>query len=414
MHKLWLVAKHEYLKRVRKRAFLIAVLGFPLLMLVIGGTSALAAIRGGDSRPVGYVDQAGFLNPEILSTFRATRESFPEFIGFADEAAAQASLEAGDIQSIYVVPEDYVVSKQLRFVYAEGDPSELIREGFGAYIKASLIGEQPQAVRARLLAGYDLRVRSSDGRRELSENNVLEFLLPFIIALFMFFAIASIGGYMLEAVTEEKESRTMEILATSVSSLQLMGGKALGLMCVSLTQILVWVIALVIAAAVGARYIEALQTVSVPWEMLLLAVTYFIPTFALISCMMISIGATVTEMQQGQQISGILNMLFILPIFFGILFVTNPSSPFLVGLTLFPTTAFLTILLRWSTSTIPLWQLVVSWIVLVGSAGVAVWLASKILRLGMLRYGQRLRLKEIIEGLRGQSPVLEKGAVSDA
>jgi ABC-2 type transport system permease protein len=414
MRKLWLVAKHEYLIRARKRSFLLAVLGLPLLMVAVGVVAALVAIRGGDSRPVGYVDHADFLNPEVLSALQNARESFPEYISFTDEATAQSSLEAGDIQSFYVVPEDYIVSKELRSVYAENDPSEFISERFGDYIQASLIVEQPSAVRERLLTGYSLTVRSSDGRRELSEGNVFDIALPFIIAMFMFFAIASIGGYMLEAVTQEKEDRTMEILTTSVSPFQLMGGKALGLMCVSLTQILVWVIALVIGAVVGARYVEALQNVSIPWEMLIVAVLYFIPTFALIAGMMISIGATVTEMQQGQQISGMLNMLFMLPIFFGALIVTNPGSPLLVVLTLFPTTAFLTILLRWGTSVIPLWQLAVSWIVLAGSAGGTVWLAGKILRLGMLRYGQRLRLKGIIEGLRGQSSAPEREAVPHA
>jgi ABC-2 type transport system permease protein len=414
MRKLWLVAKYEYLKRVRKRSFLIAVLGIPLLMLVISVVSALATLRGGDSRPVGYVDQAGLLNQEMLSALEDARASFPEFISFAGEPAAQASLETGEIQSYYVIPEDYVVSKQLRSVYADDEPKELIREGFGDFIQASLIAQQPSDIRQRLLTGYDLRVRSSDGRRELSEGNILDILLPFLIAFFMFFAIASVGGYMLEAVTEEKENRTMEILATSVSPLQLMGGKALGLMCVSLTQILVWVIALAIALAVGARYIAALQTVSIPWEMMFLTIVYFVPTFALISGLMISIGATVTEMQQGQQISGILNMLFVLPILFGVLIVMNPSSPFLVAMTLFPTTAFLTILLRWSTSTIPIWQLVVSWVILMGSASLTVWVSGKILRLGMLRYGQRLRLKGVIEGLRGQTPVAGKEMVPHA
>lgn len=414
MHKLWLVAKHEYLKRVRKRSFLIAVLGLPLLMIVVGAISALATLRGGDSRPVGYVDQAGLLNRDTLSMLEEGRRSFPEFIDFPDESAAQMSLEAGDIQSYYVLPEDYLVSKTLRSVYAEDEPKELIRDGFGDYIQVSLIAQQPPDIRERLLTGYDLRVRSSDGRRELSEASILSILLPFVIAFLMFFAIASVGGYMLEAVTEEKENRTMEILTTSVSPLQLMGGKAFGLMCVSLTQILVWVLALVIGALVGARYIEAFQTVTIPWEMLFLAVLYFVPSFALISGMMISIGAMVTEMQQGQQIAGIINMLFILPVFFSVLVIANPGSPFLVVLTLFPTTAFLTVLLRWSTSTIPMWQLVVSWIMLMSSAGATVWVSGGILRLGMLRYGQRLKLKGVIEGLRGQTQVVEREVVPHA
>jgi len=404
MRKLWLVAKHEYLKRVRKRSFLLAVLGLPLLMVAVAVVAALVAIRGGDSRPVGYVDHAGLLNPDVLSALQDARESFPEYISFTDEAAAQASLEAGDIQSFYVVPEDYIVSKELRSVYAENDPSEFVSERFGDYIRVSLIAQQPSAVRERLLTGYSLTVRASDGRRELSEENVLDIALPFVIAMLMFFAIAGIGGYMLEAVIQEKENRTMEILTTSVSPSQLMGGKALGLMCVSLTQILVWAVALAIGAVVGARYVEALQTINIPWEMLIVSILYFLPTFALIAGMMISIGAMVTEMQQGQQISGMLNMLFVLPIFFGALIVTNPGSPLLVALTLFPTTALLTILLRWSTSVIPLWQLAASWIVLVGSAGGTIWLAGKILRMGMLRYGQRLRLKGIHSGEGGGAP----------
>ena len=414
MRKLWLVAKHEYLKRVRKRAFLLAVLGLPLLMVAIGVAAALVAMRGGDSRPVGYVDHAGLLIPGVLSALQDARESFPEYVSFVDEVAAQASLEAGDIQSFYVVPTDYIVSKELRSVYAENDPSDFISERFGDYIQASLIVQQPPAVRERLSTGYSLMIRSSDGRRELSEGNVFDIALPFIIAMFMFFAIAGIGGYMLEAVIQEKENRTMEILTTSVSPLQLMGGKALGLMCVSLTQILVWAIALAVGVVVGARYVEALRNINIPWDMLIVAVLYFIPTFALIAAMMISIGATVTEMQQGQQISGMLNMLFMLPVFFGALIVTNQGSPLLVALTLFPTTAFLTILLRWGTSVIPPWQLAVSWIVLVGSAGGTVWLSGKILRLGMLRYGQRLRLKAIIEELRSQSSMPEKEAVPNA
>lgn len=414
MRKLWLVAKHEYLKRVKKRTFLLAVLGFPLLMVAIGGISALVVIAGGDGRPAGYVDMSGLLDRAVLSRLQADRRFQHDFLAFPDEAAARAALEEGSIQAYYVVPQDYVAVKELRLVYGESEPGERVTSSFEDFLQASLVQTQPAEVRERLAQGFELSVRSSDGQRELSEDNVFSFLLPFIVAFLMFFAIASAGGYLLEAVTEEKENRTMEILATSLSPTRLMAGKALGLMSVSLTQILVWVATLVLGAWIAARYVEPLRNLEMPWELLLVLVIFFLPTFTLISGMMTAIGAAVTERQQGQQISGIINMLFILPVFFVTLIFVNANSPFLVLLTLFPTTSFLTILLRWGMATVPLWQMIVSWVLLTGTAVGSLWVAGKVLRMGMLRYGQRLRLKSILKGLREQAPALEKELANHA
>ena len=206
----------------------------------------------------------------------------------------------------------------------------------------------------------------------------------------------------------------MEILATSISPVRLMAGKALGLMSVSLTQIGVWGATIVIGVLVAARYIEPLQTMSIPWEILIVALLFFLPTFTLIAGIMTTIGAAVTETQQGQQISGILNMLFILPVFFAMLIFVNANSPFLVFLTLFPTTAFMTVLLRIGMATVPLWQMILSWLILVGTALGSLWVAGRVLRIGMLRYGQRLRLKAMVAGLRGEEPAAQKEALNHA
>jgi ABC-2 type transport system permease protein len=147
---------------------------------------------------------------------------------------------------------------------------------------------------------------------------------------------------------------------------------------------------------------------TVPWSLLSITVLFFVPTFILIAGVMTSIGATVTELQQGQQISGIVNLLFMVPMFFVAVIFVAPNSPFLTLLTLFPTTAFLTILLRSSLTSVPLWQMIVSWILLVVTALSSVWLASRIFRMGMLRYGQRLTLKSVVAGLREQGLALEK------
>lgn len=414
MRKAWLVAKHAYLKRVKQRTFLLVVFGFPLLMVAIGVISALVVMSGGDDRPVGYVDLAEVLRRDVLDTLAEEGPTFTAFEPFADEPTARRALEQEEIQAYYVLPEDYIRTKELRLVYGGTEPGERIQSSFDDYLEASLVARQPAAVRARLTEGFDLAVRSVDGRREMSEDNIAAFILPFVVAFLMFFAIASASGYLLEAVTEEKENRTMEILATSISPVRLMIGKAVGLVSVSLTQLGVWAATLVIGVMIAARYVEPLRTISIPWEILTVALLFFLPTFTLIAGIMMTIGAAVTETQQGQQISGILNMLFILPVFFVTLILVNANSPFLVFLTLFPTTAFMTMLLRMGMATVPLWQTILSWLILVGSAIGSLWVAGRVLRIGMLRYGQRLRLKAIVAGLRGQEPAAQKEAPNHA
>jgi ABC-2 type transport system permease protein len=115
---------------------------------------------------------------------------------------------------------------------------------------------------------------------------------------------------------------------------------------------------------------------------------------------MITLGCMVTELQQGQQISGILNLLFMVPFFFFVLVFTNPNSPILVAMTLFPTTAFMTVAMRWGMTTIPTWQLVVSWLILVTTAALSIGVAARVFRVGMLRYGQPLSLRGVAEIVR--------------
>jgi ABC-2 type transport system permease protein len=212
----------------------------------------------------------------------------------------------------------------------------------------------------------------------------------------------SSAGYLLQAVTDEKENRTVEIMFTSLSPEQLIGGKAAGLIAVALSQILVWVVAVVVGLVVGAQFLEPLQTVRVPWTFLLVMILYFLPAYVLMAGLMTAIGSMVTEMQQGQQIAGVLNMLFILPFFFVSVVFFNPDSPILIALTLFPTTAFITVAFRWGMTVMPAWQLIASWVLLVGTAGLSVWASARLFRVGMLRYGQRIDLRAALQIIRAR------------
>jgi ABC-2 type transport system permease protein len=298
------------------------------------------------------------------------------------------------------MPEDYMQSGRIRVYYWKDAPGEVARGAFETFVRTSLAADLPQEVRARVLEGVSLTVRSADGRREVSTRNIADFVLPFAAGFFFVMAVMTSAGYLLQAVTTEKENRTMEVMVTSLTPEELISGKALGLMTVSLSQLLVWSLTIVVGLIVGARFVEQLQGISVPWALLGIIALFFLPSFALVAGMMTSIGSAVTETQQGQQISGVINLLFVAPFFFLALILANPDSPVVIALTLFPTTAFITVTMRWGLTVIPLWQLVLSWLLLVGSAGLSVWAAARILRAGMLRYGQRLSLRAMMQAVR--------------
>lgn len=393
MRNLLLIARAEYARLVKQRSFLLATLGVPLLIGIVSAVSALVAVNSvADTGPFGVVDHAALLGdalPQASSYAAASAVAFP------DEAAARAALEAGEVQAYYVVPADYLQTQRIALYYWEQAPSDGVSGQFNRLLRAALAAQAPPEVRDRLLGGINLTYRTLKEGPQAIEQQVIGFLAPLLVGMFFVFVVMGSAGYLLQAVTTEKENRMVEVMFTSVSPLQLIGGKAVGLMGVAFTQIGIWVLALVIAVLALSRSVPFLQGIKLDPMFLLLVVLYFVPTYALVAGMMITIGSMVTDLQQGQQISGIVNMLFILPFFFFVLIFTNPNSPFLVAMTLFPTTAFMSVAMRWGMTTIPLWQLIAGWGLLVATAAFSIVVAARVFRVGMLRYGQPLNLAAV-------------------
>jgi ABC-2 type transport system permease protein len=401
MRKAWIVARHEYLKMVRRRSFLIGTLGVPLLIAIVMAISISVSLGGRDGRALGYVDRAGVLAAAVRppgeeSARAVTLRAYP------DEASARDALDSGEIQAFYVLPAGYLASGEMALYYQEEPPGDAVVGQFDDFVRANLVANRPEAVRQRAVEGPTITVRSADGRRQINSKDFMAFILPFAAGLFFMIAVMASAGYLLQAVTTEKENRTMEVMITSATPEQVIGGKAVGLMAVSLTQIGIWVLAVVVGLVIGAQFLAALRAVRVPWASLGIAALYFFPAYGLVAGLMTAIGSAVTETRQGQQISGIINLLFSMPFFFVALILANPNSPVVVFLTLFPTTAFITIIMRWSLTVVPLWQMIISWVLLVASAGLSVWAAARVLRVGMLRYGQRLDLRAAWRAIRSR------------
>ena len=399
MRNLWLIAKHEYLKVAGKKSFVLGTLGMPVLMVVVTAISILMTAGGRGRLPFGYVDHAGLLIDPVVPP-SAMGESAATFRAFPDVAAGEAALQDGDIQALYIVPHDYMATGEIELRYLTREPSLITRDDFRALLRANLLANYDPLIRERVIAGSSITIRAADGSREFAEDNFLDFMIPFVAAFLFVFAVMNAGGYMLQAVTDEKENRTVEVLATSVRPEELIGGKAIGLIGVGLTQLAIWGATAVAGLIVASFFIPMPASFSIPWSLLAVVSLFFLPAYALIAGMMTAIGGIVTDFQQGQQISGILNLLFMLPFFFVMVILSRPDNPVVIALTLFPPSAFVTITMRWATTVVPLWQLVTSWLLLVASAIFSVWAASRIFRAGMLRYGQTVNVKAVFAALR--------------
>ena len=398
MRNLWLVAKHEYRRTVVRRGFLLMIFAIPLGMAALIALVVLVEGMGADSRPIGYVDYSGTLDAGLLD---GRSEDSTEIRSFADEELARAALEGEEIQAIFVLPAEYPQTLRSDLYYLEEPPDGDAWRDFDDFVRVNLLSDMPADMQELLLEGPEITVYDLASNREFSEASMVNVILPFVATFFFVFATMSGAGYMLGVVAGEKENRTIEVMVTSVTPGQLIGGKTAGLLAASLTQLAIYVVAAVIGVIVAAQYVPEMQQLQVPWLYLTIMALFFLPTYALISSIMIAVGAAVTDLQQGQQFAGLLNLFFMLPLFLLVLLFQDPGGPLMVFFTIFPTTSFMTISLRWGLGTVPLWQVGVGWVLLVATTVFMIWAAARIFRAGMLRYGQPLNFKSALAAIRG-------------
>ncbi|MFN2292464.1 MAG: ABC transporter permease [Anaerolineae bacterium] len=400
MRNLWLIAKHEYLNTVTRRGFLLLLAAVPLGIVALVGMGIFVESMSRDTTPIGYVDQAGFLDARLHATLPDAAERI-QIRSFVDEEAARAALEQGQIQAYYVFPPDYLSSLQTEVYYLQDEPSGDARQDLEEFVRVNLVSSYPAEVQERLLEGPSVTVHDVASNRTFSENEIANIILPFVATFLFFFATMSSAGYMLGVVASEKENRTVEVMMTSVTPEQLIGGKTLGLLAASLSQLAAYLVVGIIGVRVAAAYVPELQQIQMPWGYLGVMALFFFPSYALITGVMVALGAAVTNMEQGQQAAGLLNLLFVLPLFILPVLFSNPGHPLIVAFTLFPTTSFLTISLRWGLGTVPWWQIGLSWALLVATATLSIWAAARVFRAGMLRYGKPLNLKAVVAAVRG-------------
>lgn len=398
MTKVWQIIKNEYIKHVFQKRFLLSLLSLPGLVVLMVGVGLLVALFSIDSSPVGYIDHSGVLSDPIsLEDDGNIFDPTIEFIPYEDEQQARQALEQEEIQAYYTLPEDYPQTLDVTLVYLESPGAE-VQEQFDQFIKQNLDSYQALApqIKERLEQGSKITISTFDESRQMRQDQWYTIFTPFVAGIMFFIVVMTSGGYLLQAVVEEKENRTMEIVITSVTPNQLMTGKIIGNIGVGLTQLVIWLIFGWIGLLIAGQFIPEIQNISISWDYIGVLFLILLPSFVMVAAIMAAIGATMTEIKEAQQISSLFSLPMMIPYYLASVIIENPNSPLAIGLSYFPITAPITILMRMAFTVIPPWQIAINIGILVVFAGLAIWFAGRAFRLGMLRYGKKLTIKQII------------------
>jgi ABC-2 type transport system permease protein len=395
MNKIWLVFKHEYMRHVLRKRFLIALVSMPLVIGFLMGISIIASLASINRSPVGFIDQSGMfsdLKPKDPSTSLFDVEV--KYLPYTDKAQADADLQSKKIQAYYVIAGDYGQTGKAQLVYLV-KPGNSILTNFENLIRQKLVASQPTVVLQRLNNGSHLTIESADGTRRLNEGDWFNLALLFCSGILFIVIVFTSSGYLMQSLVEEKENRTMEIIVTSISPEQLMAGKVLGNLSVGLTQLLVWLGCIVIAILIGRQSIDWMQNIEISKETIQIFVLIMLPGFVMVAGLMAMLGATVTEAREAQQWTSLISLPVVAPYWLFGPISGNPNSSLSVGLSLFPLTAPVTLSIRMAIAIIPIWQIILSSVILSLCAIGAIWLAARAFRFGMIRYGKKVALKEL-------------------
>jgi len=394
MNKFWRVAIHEYRRHVLRRRFLFALLSVPGLILVMILVGFMIATANRSDLPVGYVDQSGLLANPLPPPEPDPSNDPLALVAFQTQSEAEAALESKEIQAYYLLLPDYQRTGRAQLIYVTELSSDA-EEQFADFLRLNLLRDQPEAVANRLISGDNLTVRTPDGSREMSERDWFNIFTPFAAGLAFIIAIFTTSGYLMQAVVEEKENRTIELLITSVSPFQMMAGKIIGIIGVGLTQIVAWLSVAFLAVLIGRSTFDWLQALTISPGFVGLMVVVMLPSFVLVAALMAAVGATVTEAREGQQVSGLFTLPVMVPYWFTYQIMSNPNGSLAIVLSYFPLTAPVALTMRAGFTALSLGEVLLSVGLLVLSAIAALWLAGRAFRLGMLRYGQRVNLREL-------------------
>ena len=364
MKKTLIILRNEIVTAVTRKSFMFTAFGLPLIaVLIFLGASvlksdALGALEGLTGTPdksrlqvEGYVDHSGLI--------KVIPEDIPEgiLVAYPDEASARQALNDGEIAAYYIIPADYIVSGDLIYINPEYNwtaskgQSWVMRQT----LTANLLDNEPERIQ-RFWNVMDVEVNALAPSQKRNEDNPLTFAVPYATMMIFYFVIIMSSSLLLNSVTVEKQNQVMEILMLSVRPRQLLTGKIVGLGITGLLQTLIWFGTGYTLLRLGGRTFDLPPGFELPPSILVWGIVFFLLGYAVYASLMAALGALVPNLKEASQSTILVIWPTLIPMFLLAILIEQPHGALATGLSLFPLTAPMTMMLRLSIGGVPWWQ----------------------------------------------------------
>jgi ABC-2 type transport system permease protein len=407
MNKALLVARHEFLVTAANKAFVAITLLGPVLILAVSVLPGLAATRGFSSgSTVALVGGEDGLRSALAAVLVEAKSSL---VPAADEGEARRGVLEGRYAAALILPPGWERAENVILFAKTGTDYMLysriqgVVEAVSRQARAAASGVDPAVLAAVLKSpGLDMRrlrgeesVTGSKGGRGLPDEYLGILLTVLAFVMLMYMTVLLYGQLIGRSVLQEKTSKTVEIMLSSVSSRELLIGKILGPGAAGLIQYAFWILMTLGASslagpALGIAMPAVLTPANLGW-----LVVFFIPAYFLYAAAYAALGAGAEDEQHLQQLAWPILIFMMIPMVMINMFVTSPDSILSVILSYFPLTSPIVMLIRVLVARPAWWELALSYIILLAAVIGMAFLAAKVFRIGILMTGKRRKLSEI-------------------
>ena len=413
------IIKREYLVKIRSKGFWISTALLPMFTIAMALIPLLVSETKSSDDPIMIVDFLGDYFPvfeESLERVGADEQIPPiwqvEIEGrSADEIMFDLNekAEKGEIGGYFILDDESVQSEDITF-FARSPSSAIGQQELTGLLAESIrkyrlrqLGVDIEGIEAAIQSvGIDVK-KATNNPNEKDQSGTGAFLTSFGMVMFIYFALIFYGVHVLRGVLEEKTSRIVEIIVSTTRPFDLMMGKIVGIGAAGLTQVMIWVLfgALTSLPSVGSALAISKENLpSIPIMSLVFFPVYFILGFFLYATMYAGIGAMFNSEEDAQQMTSFATMMLVIPLMVMTPVIKNPSGGLATALSMFPFFTPILMYLRIGVEMPPVWQIVLSTVIMIVTIFVAIWFCAKIYRVGILMYGKKPTIPEIFRWLR--------------
>lgn len=422
MRKVWAVIRREFIERVRTRWFLISTILGPVFMIGMAVLPGLLLSKGAGVSSIVIVDEstgqlASRVESQVTRSGRFTirqLETQPERrTEVMDSLTAEVQGERldGFLVLSAATLESGIAEYRGRNVSSLTETAILERAVRQALTveRLSRRGVDPAVVQ-EATTGIDLQTMRISKRGATSESGEATFFMGYAMALILYVVTLAYGITVMRSVVQEKQDRVIELLISSLNPFQLMLGKVIGVGAVGLLQMIIWsgVGALTVKyrtsiltmLGVPAQAVAQFRMPTLGLDMLGLVLVYFLLGYLFYSALFAMVGAAVNSETEAGQAQQPVMMLLVVSLLVSIGALGNASGPIGVWGSMVPFSAPIVMPVRMATSDVTTSQLLMSLAIMVISTVIVVWIAGRVYRIGILMYGKRPSIKELVRWAR--------------